>query len=201
MRNIFLTIILGVSISSSGLVFTQGTASKVDILKKELTSLNLDNPEADLDKNLAAGDKRFIGVYGYTYECPGLADEKKCFEAAQAKTLRMIEGTSDNILSKEHGKLIQQAVNYALRYNRALKKKLSGVLLTKDEVIRIAEDTAKSEGFDIRKYNMTGCHYEYIRKDGTWTVLFELKPPTPPGGHFLVWINDKTKEAKLMHGE
>lgn len=72
-------------------------------------------------------------------------------------------------------------------------------LLTKDEVIAIAKDTAKSEGLDIWKYNMTGCHYEYARKDGTWAVSFELKQPTL-GGHFLVLVDDKTKKAKLISG-
>ena len=73
--------------------------------------------------------------------------------------------------------------------------------LTKAEVLRIAEVTAKSEGYDVRKYNMTGCHYEFTRKDHTWTVFYELKPPTPPGGHFLVWIDDQTKKATLARGE
>ena len=50
MKNLFLIVILGVSIFSSGLVFAQSSTSNVDILKKELTSLNLDNPEKDLDQ-------------------------------------------------------------------------------------------------------------------------------------------------------
>lgn len=73
--------------------------------------------------------------------------------------------------------------------------------LTKDEVISIAEATARTEGYDIRKYNMTGCHYEFTDKDDTWTVSFVLKPPTPPGGHFWVVVDDWTKKATLMHGE
>jgi hypothetical protein len=80
------------------------------------------------------------------------------------------------------------------------QSKAPRTLLTKNEVIVIAKETAKSEGLDVGRYNMTGCHYEYTRKDGTWTVFFNLKPPTPPGGHFSVWVNDKTKEAKLLHG-
>ncbi len=73
--------------------------------------------------------------------------------------------------------------------------------LTKDEVIRIAKATARSEGFDIQKYNLTGCCYELTRKDRTWTVFFQLKPPTPPGGHFAVSVDDQTKKAILMRGE
>jgi hypothetical protein len=76
-----------------------------------------------------------------------------------------------------------------------------GARLTQEEVIQIAKDTAKSDGYDLGKYNMTGCHYEFTRKDNTWTVFFELKPPTPPGGHFMVLVDDRTKKATLVPGE
>lgn len=73
--------------------------------------------------------------------------------------------------------------------------------LTKAEVILIAKETAQIDGYDIGKYNMTACHYEFTRKYHTWTVFFELKPPTPPGGHFMVSVDDQTKKATLAHGK
>ena len=73
--------------------------------------------------------------------------------------------------------------------------------LVREEVLRIAEQTAESEGFDISEYDMTGCHYESTGEDGTWTVFYELKPPTPPGGHFMVSVDDQTKQATLTRGE
>ena len=73
--------------------------------------------------------------------------------------------------------------------------------LARTEVLRIAEQTAESEGYDIGEYNMTGCHYEFTSEDHMWTIFYELKPPTPPGGHFMVSIDDRTKEATLMQGE
>lgn len=73
--------------------------------------------------------------------------------------------------------------------------------LDRAEVLQIAEQTAESEGYDIVEYNMTGCHYDSTGEDHTWTVFYELKPPTPPGGHFMVSIDDQTKEATLMQGE
>ncbi len=73
--------------------------------------------------------------------------------------------------------------------------------LTIAEVLRIATEKARSEGYDVRKYNMTGCHYEYTRKDLTWTIFYELKPPTPPGGHFIVSIDDQTKKATITRGK
>ena len=73
--------------------------------------------------------------------------------------------------------------------------------LSKAEVLSISETKAKSEGYDTSKYNITGCYFEYTKKDNTWSVFYELKPPTPPGGHFLVSINDQTEETILFHGE
>ena len=77
----------------------------------------------------------------------------------------------------------------------------TGAQLPENEVIRIAEAKTRSEGFDLQKYNMTGCHYEFTEKDHTWTVFFQLKPPTPPGGHFMVIVDDQTKKATLMRGK
>lgn len=73
--------------------------------------------------------------------------------------------------------------------------------LTKEKVIQIAEEAAKNEGYDLQKYNMTGYHYEFTGKDHTWTVFYELKPPTPPGGHFIVIVDDQTNKATLAHGQ
>jgi hypothetical protein len=73
--------------------------------------------------------------------------------------------------------------------------------LRQDEVITIAKAKAVQEGFDLSKYDLKGCDYEFTRKDRTWTVFFELKPPTSPGGHFIVSVDDQTKKATLMRGE
>ena len=86
-------------------------------------------------------------------------------------------------------------------YVKQMRETQSKTYLAEAEVLQIAEATAKSEGYDVRKYNMTGCDYEFTRKDHTWTVFYELKPPTPPGGHFMVSIDDQTKKASLTHGE
>jgi hypothetical protein len=73
--------------------------------------------------------------------------------------------------------------------------------LARNEAIQLAEEKAKSEGIDLLKYNMTGCHYAFLHKDHTWSVFFEMKPPTPPGGHFIVTVDDRTKTTTLMYGE
>lgn len=87
------------------------------------------------------------------------------------------------------------------KLSKPRQENVSKTNLAESEVLRIAEATVKSEGYDVDKYNRTGCHYEFIHKDHTWTVFYELKPPTPPGGHFMISIDDQTKKAKLVHGE
>ena len=92
------------------------------------------------------------------------------------------------------------------QFNRMLEEFIAALPeattnLARAEVLQIAEATARSEGYDVSKYNMTACHYEFTRKDHTWTVFYELKPPAPPGGHFMVSIDDQTKKASLAHGE
>ena len=73
--------------------------------------------------------------------------------------------------------------------------------LTRAEVLRIAESAARSEGYDVGKYDMTGCDCESTAEGRTWTVSYDLKPLTPPGGHFMVSIDDKTRKATLARGE
>lgn len=98
--------------------------------------------------------------------------------------------------------------------------------LTRDEVIRIAEDLARAEGIELKEYNMTDCHHEVVDKDDTWDAFFEENPLVgekpvvwivsfkekplitekgealfAPGGHFTVYIDDRTKAAKLMRGK
>jgi hypothetical protein len=73
--------------------------------------------------------------------------------------------------------------------------------LTEDEVVGIAKAKAAKDGIQLSEYNMDGCHYEFTSKGKTWTVSFVKKPPTPPGGHFRIVVDDRTKTATLQPGE
>jgi hypothetical protein len=100
---------------------TKKTAN-IDILKKTLISLNLDNPIGDVEKNIANNDFRFVGINGYTCYPPGV--EKDDLKLAQKYDIRCLEGTSDDIENEGHGRLIEAAIKYAEKYNRSLIKKL-----------------------------------------------------------------------------
>ena len=97
--------------------------SIVEILRSELARLDLQDPEDDLQENLAKGDYRFIGIYGYTLFCPGA--EELAYGQIEKYGIRPIKGTSDTVASKEHGQLIESATQYAKRYNQALIRKLN----------------------------------------------------------------------------
>lgn len=72
--------------------------------------------------------------------------------------------------------------------------------LSQSEVVQIASRAATEAGYKIVDYKESVAHFEYVRKDRSWTVFFVLKPPTPPGGHFSVWVDDKTSKTQVIPG-
>jgi hypothetical protein len=73
--------------------------------------------------------------------------------------------------------------------------------LSQQEVIQIASRAAMDAGYKVVDYKPPEAYFQYVRKDGSWTVFFVRKPPTPPGGHFQVSVDDKTGKTQLMRGE
>ena len=69
------------------------------------------------------------------------------------------------------------------------------------EVVGVASRAATDAGYKLSNYKDPEVSYESLRKDGTWTVFFDGKPPGLPGRHFLVWVNDRNGQTKLMPGE
>lgn len=117
-------LLLALSLFSCQTMNSANATTMVAILKTELASLNLENPEVDLERNYLHGDKRCIGIYGFTLLCPGLEDIS--YDLIKKYGVRPIEGTSDSIESGEHGRLIGLATKYAKTYNQALVRKITG---------------------------------------------------------------------------
>src|SRR5436189_6276613 len=69
-------------------------------------------------------------------------------------------------------------------------------VLTQKEVILLANAEAVKEGYDLREYEKpVVTKFGKFRRD-TWIINYEIKPKNgtvPIGGHFSVWVNDKTK--------
>lgn len=98
--------------------------TQTEVLGGTLASLNLANPTADLDTNLAKGDKRFIGINGYTCTTPGVSNEEYSLVHSARYGLRCLAGTSDNMESEHHKAPIEKAIEYAQKYNNELLRRI-----------------------------------------------------------------------------
>lgn len=80
------------------------------------------DPLDDFNEAVKINDYRFIGVYGYSLNVPGV--KLKCLDAE--RDVKPIEGTSDSSSSYEEEKFNAVAKVYADYYNFQLKKYLEG---------------------------------------------------------------------------
>ena len=80
------------------------------------------NPEKDAKQAIAKGDFRLLAVYGYTLIVPGIKGDYTKYKKTYG--IHPIEGTSDFIQNKEHGKLNALASKYAEKYNRIILKQI-----------------------------------------------------------------------------
>ena len=72
--------------------------------------------------------------------------------------------------------------------------------LSEAEVIRLASEAAKKNGYDLTKYEPPKASYsDSTRKSDSWWVYYQLKVRAP-GGHFFVNLHDKTKETEVFPG-
>ena len=67
-------------------------------------------------------------------------------------------------------------------------------------VIKLSNAAAQKKGYRLADYGPPKAHYEYVHKDGSWSVFYEGKRRLP-GNHFIVVIQDKTQKVELMPGE
>ena len=73
--------------------------------------------------------------------------------------------------------------------------------MSRDDVLKAANSAAIKAGYTLTEYGAPEAHYEFVRKDKRWTVFYNMKPPTPAGGHFHVWVEDQTGKTQVMRGE
>ena len=77
------------------------------------------NPVVDAEKALKNGNYKLKAVHGFVLSIPG-TKYKKFNELKNKYGVEVIEGTSDDIQNKEHGKLNNLANNYAKQYNAVI---------------------------------------------------------------------------------
>ena len=72
--------------------------------------------------------------------------------------------------------------------------------LSETQVLTIATNAASKHGYDLALYESRKPKYNFVRKDRTWTVLFELPQPRL-GGDLIVRIQDATGNAEVLRGQ
>ena len=77
------------------------------------------SPEQELNAALARGDRRYIGLMGYTIIVPGVSWDHGCHPRSYDSVV-VIAGTSDAVDSKDRERLNRTAAEYAKQYNTLL---------------------------------------------------------------------------------
>jgi hypothetical protein len=73
---------------------------------------------ADCRRAIASHDFRFLAVYGFTWDVPGIEDFKTKYQHRYRH--RFLDGTSEMVTGSEDVRLQGIAREYAARYNRYL---------------------------------------------------------------------------------
>lgn len=92
-------------------------------LEATLKKLSINMPATDLDTNLRAGDKRFIGINGIVCGPPGVP-EADAIAVVRKFGIRCLEGTSDAVQGAKRTQLIDHATKYAEAYNVELLRRI-----------------------------------------------------------------------------
>ena len=120
--SLLLGLVLGPIVSSA----TGQTADTPAVLQKlngRSDSLLQLDPARELERAIAGGDWRFVGVAGYVVIAPGVAFSDSLYPK-DLKEIRVIEGTSDFVIGEAGERLNRVAAQYAEQYNRLLLKRL-----------------------------------------------------------------------------
>jgi hypothetical protein len=81
----------------------------------------------------------------------------------------------------------------------ALSQCKSGASLSELEAISIANSAAAEAGADLSTFKPPKAFFQYVEKDCTWSVFYDgIKPR--PGNHFLVVVDDKTRQTTFVGG-
>lgn len=85
---------------------------------EKLSGLDPAKAAEDARRAKSSGDVRLLGVHGYGDEVPGVAGDAGAI--ARTHGVRMIEGTSDAVVSKRCSALNINAHKYAAKYNKVI---------------------------------------------------------------------------------
>jgi hypothetical protein len=87
------------------------------IIAPELRRIASSNPAYDFRDAVSRGDFRLVGLKTVGLETPGVQTSAEHLKYTKLLGVRIIEGTSDVLSSKEHGELQEKVRQYAAAYN------------------------------------------------------------------------------------
>ena len=73
--------------------------------------------------------------------------------------------------------------------------------LSKAEVIHIATDRAELQGIDLAQFYEPDVEYRVAGQSRTWWLFFKGRDPSGVGNHFLIQVDDRTREAQFHGGK
>ncbi len=87
--------------------------------EKELAWIVNANSTLNANSAISNNDLKFIAVYGFTLEIPGLTEKEELI-AKNIKNYTALKGTTDALCSSVHGELVAKARKYAFTYNKLI---------------------------------------------------------------------------------
>jgi hypothetical protein len=95
-----------------------------DQLRQALREYRQADPRMELEKALANGDDRFVGLMGFAAYFPGTEDTDFYVTYGKTHGGKIIPFTSDALESDTHEKFQRVARDYAEEYNRLLLERI-----------------------------------------------------------------------------
>jgi len=70
--------------------------------------------------------------------------------------------------------------------------------LTQEQVKALADETARGKEIKLDDYVLGTAQFD--ARKGVWQLFYYHKPPGFPGGHFAVYVDDKTRATRFIGG-
>jgi hypothetical protein len=69
------------------------------------------------------------------------------------------------------------------------------------EAVQVAKSSMAAASIDLSRYQEPVITSKVVDSKVEWTVTFQMKEPTPPGGHYTVLVDDLSRKTTLKAGE
>lgn len=147
-----------------------------------------------------------VGPSGGVREPDSLSDDralplKSCVPLERNYRRSLSSVRAYNLVMKRSLLWLLAVVAIGCSNTHAVRGETSQPAITEVEARSIAERKGREGSYDLKRFRLVTIERE---REGSfqdsWKVFFEHLPPTPPGGHFTVYVNVVSGEARLIPG-